>query len=273
MPDNYDILEPTSAPSGTTTRTVRALDVGTGELAGAAVLVDSSGAVVPKAEDSAHTTADPGIPILGVVRTTPLATSSTAGDYAMSTMDDRGRLYARTTGHFHVRLTSAAPTPTGSDITDETGSAITSDMLAIRSTGSSTKYFFIPFGVAGYTQCVITIGHGTVNGVSQGATPLNQAVTGGMYAAISVATAVEIAQLVGTITFTASSNQVVVLGAFNGATIPFALNPTNITLSAGSSNRYNVPEMAQPFPYLYWYFTRGGTAPTSGSVIIDISRW
>lgn len=43
MPDNYNILEPTSAPSGTTTRTVRALDVGSGELAGAAVLVDTSG--------------------------------------------------------------------------------------------------------------------------------------------------------------------------------------------------------------------------------------
>lgn len=43
MADNYDILEPTSAPSGTTTRTVRAIDVGSGELAGAAVLVDTSG--------------------------------------------------------------------------------------------------------------------------------------------------------------------------------------------------------------------------------------
>lgn len=43
MPDNYDILEPTSAPSGTTTRTVRAIDVGSGELAGAAVLVDTTG--------------------------------------------------------------------------------------------------------------------------------------------------------------------------------------------------------------------------------------
>ena len=46
MPDNYDILEPTSAPSGTTTRTVRAIDVGSGELAGAAVLVDTAGAAL-----------------------------------------------------------------------------------------------------------------------------------------------------------------------------------------------------------------------------------
>ena len=43
MPDNYNILEPTSAPSGTTTRTVRAIDVGSNRLAGAAVLVDTSG--------------------------------------------------------------------------------------------------------------------------------------------------------------------------------------------------------------------------------------
>lgn len=43
MADDCDILEPTSAPSGTTTRTVRAIDVGSGELAGAAVLVDTSG--------------------------------------------------------------------------------------------------------------------------------------------------------------------------------------------------------------------------------------
>jgi hypothetical protein len=273
MPDNYDILEPTAAPSGTTTRTVRALDVGSGELAGAAVLVDSNGTVVPKAEDSAHTTADPGIPILGVVRTTPLGTSSTAGDYAMPTIDDRGRLYTRTSGNFHVRLTSAAPTPTGSDITDDSGAAITSDMLAIRNTGPAVKYFFIPFGVAGYTQMVITIGHGTIGGVAQGATPFNQAVNGGLFTSSGVGLQLEFQQLIGTVTFTASSNQVLVLGSFNGATIPYALNPAAITLTTANLSRYNIPEMALPAPYIYWFFSRGGTAPTSGSVIMDISRW
>ena len=273
MPDNYSILEPTSAPSGTTTRTVRAVDVGAGELAGAAVLVDSTGAFVPKAEASVHTTADPGIPMLGVARTTPLATTSFAGDYAMPAIDVRGRLYTRTTSFFHLRLTSAAPTPTGSDITDETGAAITSDMLAIRSTGPTTKYFFIPFGVAGYTQMTITIGHGTVAGLQNGATPFNQAVTGGVYATNGVGTGLEIMFLTGILTFTASSNQVVVLGSFNGATIPYALNTVNTTLSTAAVSRYNVPELTQPAPYFYWYFGRGGTAPTSGSAIIDISRW
>ncbi len=273
MADNYNILEPVTTPSGTQQRSIRAIDVGSGNLAGAAVLVDSAGAAVPKAEDSAHTTADPGIPMLGVVRPTPLATSTVSGNYAMPTIDTRGRLYTRTTAHFHVRLTSSAPTPSGSDITDESGAAITSDMLAIRSTGSATKYFFIPFGVSGYTQMVITVGHGTIGGVSQGATPLNQAVTGGAYSSTGVGTLLEFQQLTGTMTFTASSNQVVVLGSFNGATIPYALNPAGITLATASLSRYNVPEMAQPAPYIYWFFTRGGTAPTTGSVIIDISRW
>ena len=46
MPDNYNILEPVTTPSGTTQRSIRAIDVGSGNLAGAAVLVDTSGAAL-----------------------------------------------------------------------------------------------------------------------------------------------------------------------------------------------------------------------------------
>lgn len=272
MADNYNILEPVTTPSGTQQRTIRALEISS-ELYAAAVMHTAGGTEIGHTEDSAHSSTDAGVMALAVRRDTPLSSSGTTGDYSSLNVDDRGRLYTRTTSFSHLRLTSAAPTPTGSDITDETGAAITSDMLAIRSTGPTTKYFFIPFGVAGYTQMTITIGHGSREGVQLGATAFNQAVTGGLYATNGVGTGLEIMFCTGLLTFTASSAQVVVLGSFTGATNTYALSTAGITLATTAISRYNVPELAQPAPYFYWFFGRGGTAPTSGSAIIDITRW
>jgi len=270
MSDNYDILEPTSAPSGTTTRTIRAIDVGSGELAGAAVLVDSSGAVVPKAEDSAHTTADPGIPILGVVRTTPLATSSTAGDYAMPTIDERGRLYVRPNGYSQLYLTSAAPTPSGSDITNDSGGAIVGGDLAIRD--SAFHYLYIPFGEAGYTNSIIMIGTGLQPAPGLGGTAFNAATTILGYTAIAVPGAG--GNFLGTATISSGQTVSLILGSHNGATIPFAINPSTLTINTNNEWRYNVPEMGLPYPYLIIGLrVPTGSGATTGAFAVSITRW
>ena len=268
MPDNYNILEPTSVPSGTTSRTVRALDVGSGQLAGAAVLVDTAGAVVPKAEDSAHTTADPGIPILGVVRATPLATSSTAGDYAMPTIDDRGRLYVRPNGYSQLYLTSAAPVPSGSDITNDSGGAIVGGDLAIRD--ASLHWLYIPFGVAGYTNCIVMIGTGWNNGL--GGTAFNAASAVRGYTAIAVPGLA--GQFLGTATISSGQTVALILGSHNGATIPYALNTAALTINTNNEWRYNVPEFGMPYPYIAMGLqVPTGSGATTGAFTMSITRW
>jgi len=268
MADNYDILEPTSAPSGTTTRTIRAVDVGSGELAGAAVLVDSAGAVVPKAEDSAHTTADPGIPILGVVRTTPLATTSTAGDYAMPTIDERGRMYVRPNGYSQLYLTSTAPAPSGSDITNDSGGAIVGGDLAIRD--GNIHWLYIPFGVAGYTNCSILIGTGWNTGLGGTAFSANSTVRG--YTAIAVPGLA--GAFMGTATISSAATVALILGSHNGATIPFALNTAALTINANNDWRYNVPELGLAYPYLVIGLgVPTGSGATTGAFAVSITRW
>lgn len=267
MADNYNILEPVTTPSGTTQRSIRAIEVSS-QLYAAAVMHTAGGTAIGHTEDSAHSTADAGVMALAVRRDTPLSSSGTAGDYSSLNVDDRGRLYVRPNGHSYLRLTGAAPTPTGSDITTETGGAITSDMLDIRSTGSATKYFFIPFGVAGYTNLVVSWSAGT----SGGSTQFNQAYSVGTWAANSVGLTQEIYRLTGTLSISTSINVNITLGSFNGATVSYATSPAGIAITDSNTYRYNVPECAQPFPYIYFFVVRA-TAPTSGAAFLDIIRW
>lgn len=268
MADNYNILEPVTTPSGTQQRSIRALEVSS-QLYAAAVMHTAAGTAIGQAEDSAHSTGDPGIMALAVRRDTPLSSSGTTGDYSSLNVDDRGRLYVRPAGYNYLRLTGSAPTPSGSDITDENGAAITSDMLNIRSTGPGTKYFFIPFGASGYTNLVISFSAGATGG----STAFNQAYSAGTWAVNSVALTQEIYQLIGTLSISASLNVNVSLGSFNGATISYATNPSGISITASNTYRYNVPEFAQPFPFIYFFIGRGGTAPTAGAAYLDIIRW
>ena len=268
MADNYNILEPVTTPSGTTQRSIRAIEVSS-QLYAAAVMHTAGGTAIGQTEDSAHSTADAGVMALAVRRDSPLSSSGTAGDYSSLNVDDRGRLYVRPNGYSYLRLTGAAPTPTGSDIVNETGGAITSDMLDIRSTGPATKYFFIPFGVAGYTNLVVSWSAGSAGGSTQ----FNQAYTAGSWAANSVGLTQEIYQLIGNLSISTSININVTLGSFNGATVSYATSPAGISITTTGTYRYNVPEYAQPFPYIYFFVTRGGTAPTGGAAYLDIIRW
>jgi hypothetical protein len=268
MADNYNILEPVTTPSGTTQRSIRALEISS-QLYAAAVMHTEGGTAIGHTEDSAHSTADAGVMALAVRRDSPLSSSGTAGDYSSLNVDDRGRLYVRPNGHSYLRLTGAAPTPTGSDITTETGGAITSDMLDIRGTGPATKYFFIPFGVAGYTNLVVSLSAGTTGG----STAFNQSYSAGSWGANSVGLTQEIYQLIGTLAINGGINVNVTLGSFNGATVSYATSPAAISITTANTYRYNVPEYGQPFPYIYFFILRGGTAPASGAAYLDIIRW
>lgn len=145
MPDNYDILEPTSAPSGTTTRTVRAIDVGSGELAGAAVLVDTAGAAL----------------IGQLARTASLPVTLSNSDiveiapYRVSTFSP-----ANPTG-VHV---PALPSGVTNDVLI---SGTTQPVTGNYTMGSTITVFVIPVGAAGYTS--ISIGM-FFSGMPSGAT-------------------------------------------------------------------------------------------------------
>ena len=134
MPDNYNILEPTSAPSGTTTRTVRAIDVGSGNLAGAAVLVDTAGTAL----------------IGQLARTASLPVTLSNSDiveiapYRVSTFSS-----TNPTG-VHV------PTlPSG--VTNDVLIAGTTQPVAGNYTLSTLLTWVIPVGAAGYTSLSIGI--------------------------------------------------------------------------------------------------------------------
>jgi hypothetical protein len=133
MADNYDILEPTSAPSGTTTRTIRAVDVGSGELAGAAVLVDTAGAAL----------------IGQLARTASLPVTLSNDDiveiapYRVSTFSP-----ANPTG-VHV---PALPSGVTNDVLI---SGTTQPVTGNYTMGSTVTIFVIPVGAAGYTSISI----------------------------------------------------------------------------------------------------------------------
>lgn len=145
MPDNYNILEPTSAPSGTTTRTVRAIDVGSGNLAGAAVLVDTAGAAL----------------IGQLARTASLPVTLSNSDIV-------------DIAPYRVSTFSSA-NPTGVHV-PSLPSGVTNDVLISGTTqpvagnytlGSTVTIFVIPVGAAGYTS--ISIGM-FFSGMPSGAT-------------------------------------------------------------------------------------------------------
>jgi hypothetical protein len=131
MPDNYDILEPTSAPSGTTTRTVRAIDVGSGNLAGAAVLVDTGGAALIGQQSRTAS-----LPVT--------LSSSDIAPYRVSTFNP-----ANPTG-VHV------PSLPSGVLNDVLISGTTQPVTSNYTMGSTITVFVIPVAAAGYTY--ITIG-------------------------------------------------------------------------------------------------------------------
>ena len=145
MPDNYNILEPTSAPSGTTTRSVRAIDVGSGDLAGAAVLVNTSGAAL----------------IGQLARTASLPVTLSNSDiveiapYRVSTFSS-----ANPTG-VHV---PSLPSGVTNDVLI---SGTTQPVASNYTMGSTVTIFVIPVGAAGYTS--ISIGM-FFSGMPSGAT-------------------------------------------------------------------------------------------------------
>lgn len=58
-----------------------------------------------------------------------------------------------------LKLTPAAPTPTGTDITNSAGGAIVSTDLAIRD--SAEHWFYIPMASAGYRSLTVMLEHGS----------------------------------------------------------------------------------------------------------------
>ena len=139
MPDNYNILEPTSAPSGTTTRTVRALDVGFGDLAGAAVLVDTSGNALIGVKD----------------RSASLPVTIANEDTVALT---RYRVSSFTTGTPGGSHTPALPSGVTNDILVAGNQPVAGDFLCANSTGSTiTRTFTVPVVSSGYTDVSILI--------------------------------------------------------------------------------------------------------------------
>ena len=268
MADNYNILEPTTTPSGTTQRSIRAIEVSS-QLYAAAVMHTAAGTAIGHAEDTAHASDDGGIMALAIRRNTPLSSSGTAGDYSSLNVDEQGRLYVRPNSYSVLTLTSAAPTPSGTDITDQAGNAIEAADLAIRTTSATLYYFYIPFGIVGYTQCIVTIDTGNTN-INSFGTSFNQAVTAQMYAARSLGSLTQ--ELTGIITWSSGIGGSITLGSFNGATVAYASSPSGISVSAAGTYRFNVPEMAAPYPYLAFYLRGGATAPTSGAFGVVITR-
>ena len=139
MPDNYDILEPTSAPSGTTTRTVRAIDVGSGRLAGTAVLVNSSGTVLLGAQTRSNslpvTVASEDIFDLSPYRVSSFSTSVPGGTH-----------------------TPALPSGVTNDILVAGNQPVSGDFLCANSSGSTvTRTFTIPVVSGGYNEVSILI--------------------------------------------------------------------------------------------------------------------
>lgn len=269
MADNYNILEPVTTPSGTQQRSIRALEISS-ELYAAAVMHTASGTAIGHAEDTAHASDDGGVMALAVRRNTPLSSSGTAGDYSSLNVDEQGRLYVRPVSYSTLTLTSAAPTPTGTDITDDTGAAIASADLAIRTGISPLYYFYIPFAIAGYTACTITLDTGN-NAASSTGSAFNQDTRAQFYTARAIGSLT--LELTGVLTFGSGIAASATVGAFNGATIAYATSPAAIAISAAQTYRYNVPEMASPSPYLAFYLRGGATAPTSGNFGVVINRW
>lgn len=269
MADNYNILEPVTTPSGTQQRSIRALEISS-ELYAAAVMHTASGTAIGHAEDTAHASDDGGVMALAVRRNTPLSSSGTAGDYSSLNVDEQGRLYVRPVSYSTLTLTSAAPTPTGTDITDDTGAAIASADLAIRTGTTPLYYFYIPFAIAGYTACTITLDTGN-NAASSTGSAFNQDTRAQFYTARAIGSLT--LELTGVLTFGSGIAASATVGAFNGATIAYATSPAAIAISAAQTYRYNVPEMASPSPYLAFYLRGGATAPTSGSFGVVINRW
>lgn len=95
MPASFTTLS--IKDGGGVARTIRAIDesgVGTGPYSFGTIWVDGSGTKqLAKEEDAAHTTADPGLPILFVRRDTTDVGSTTDGDYSIPGVDADGRVY------------------------------------------------------------------------------------------------------------------------------------------------------------------------------------
>jgi len=139
MPDNYNILEPTSAPSGTTTRTIRAIDVGSGQLAGGAVLVNSSGTALLGVQNRSNS-----IPVT-------IANEDTV-DLA------RYRVSAFSTSVPGGTHTPALPSGVTNDILVSGNQPVAGDFLCANGSGSTiTRTFTIPVVASGYTDVSILI--------------------------------------------------------------------------------------------------------------------
>jgi hypothetical protein len=77
---------------------------------GGVTLVSPTGVPALKAEDVAHASGDFGLPALVVQQTTMAALAGTTGDYAMLSVDDKGRLYVKDTSDTITDGTLAATT-------------------------------------------------------------------------------------------------------------------------------------------------------------------
>lgn len=153
MPDNYNILEPTSAPSGTTTRTIRAVDVGSGNLAGAAVLVNSSGTALLNVQNRSNS-----IPVTIANEDTVELTRYRVSVFSNSVP-----------GGTH---TPALPSGVTNDILVDGNQPVAGDFLCANTSGSTiTRTFNIPVVSGGYTDVSILINYPTAP--SGGAVTMN----------------------------------------------------------------------------------------------------